>query len=58
MNDNNDFKSWYLDVYTAEIKKEYSSLIDKMSKEEALKQVIDNHIELESEKIVYILQDL
>ena len=56
--DANDFKSWYLDVYTAEIKKEYSSLIDKMSKEEALKQVIDNHIELESEKIVYILRDL
>ena len=43
--DADDFKSWYLDVYSSEIKKEYNGYMENNSEDESFKLLMENHIE-------------
>lgn len=54
--DADDFKAWYLDVYSSEIKKEYKDYIENNTEEQAMKLLQENHIEATEEllnEIVY-----
>ena len=56
--DVDDFNSWYSDVYSAELIKEYNSLLEKEDEKDALSILENNHLELESDQIIYILQNV
>ena len=56
--DVDDFNSWYFDVYSAELMKEYNSLLEKETKESALEILKNNHMELKSDQIIYILENV
>lgn len=43
--DSDDFPSWYYDVYSSEINKEYTKLCENNSDEVAMKKLVKNHIE-------------
>ena len=43
--DADDFPSWYYDVYTSEINKEYQKLREEDGEEVAMKKLIENHME-------------
>ena len=49
--DTDSFNSWYEDVYSAEIKKEYSNLLEEVDKDQALDLVLKNHYEVSLDKI-------
>lgn len=49
--DADDFKSWYLDVYTSEVKKEYKGLLEKNSEEDAFKILCENRMECLPEQL-------
>ena len=53
--DADDFTSWYYDVYSSEVKKEYDKLLEKFEKEEAHKRLIDNHLEFTVEQLDNII---
>lgn len=53
--DADDFPSWYYDVYSSDIKKEYNKLLENSNKNVAFKQLLDNHIECTEEQIVGML---
>ena len=53
--DADDFKSWYYDVYSSEIKKEFSNLKDEFSEVDAYNKLLENHTELAKEQINNIL---
>ena len=53
--DTDDFPSWYYDVYSSEIKKEYNQLQDTLSVNEAYRVLLDNHVELLSNDIDRII---
>lgn len=53
--DTDDFPSWYYDVYSSEIKKEYNQLQENLSTNEAYRVLLDNHSELSSNEIDSIL---
>ena len=56
--DVDDFNSWYFDVYSAELIKEYNSLLEKEDEKDALSILENNHLELKSDQIIYILQNV
>ena len=47
--DTDDFKSWYLDVYSSEVKKEFSELCKVHSEEDAFKILLNNREEATEE---------
>lgn len=49
--DADSFKSWYLDVYSSEILKEYNNLIKNKSVEDSMKIIIQNHSECTPEQL-------
>lgn len=49
--DADSFKSWYLDVYSSEILKEYNNLIKNKSVEDSMKIIIQNHTECTPEQL-------
>ena len=51
--DTDDFKSWYLDVYSSEVQKEYSELCKDHSEEEAFNILLNNREEA-TEKLLKI----
>lgn len=53
--DADSFRSWYYDVYTADIKEEYEKLVEKVGKEQALVDIINNHEECTENQLVDIL---
>lgn len=53
--DASDFPSWYYDVYSSEVKKEYNKLQESYSKLDSYKILIENHSELLSEQLDKIL---
>ena len=53
--DTDDFPSWYYDVYSSEIKKEYNQLQENLSTNEAYRVLLDNHAELLPNEIDKIL---
>ena len=56
--DVDDFNSWYYDVYSAELIKEYNNLIKEVDRDTALQRLQNNHLELEYDQIIYILQNV
>ena len=53
--DADDFPSWYYDVYSSDIKKEYNKLLENSNKSVAFRRLLDNHIECTEEQIVGML---
>lgn len=53
--DTDDFPSWYYDVYSSEIKKEYNQLQENLSTNEAYRALLENHAELLPNEIDKIL---
>ncbi len=56
--DTDDFKSWYLDVYTSEIKKEYKELCKTNSEENAFVLLQMNHEESTQESLENIIKNI
>ena len=56
--DTDSFNSWYEDVYSAEIKKEYTRLKENLSATKAYKELLDNHFEVPQDKIDIILKTI
>lgn len=54
--DTDDFGSWYYDVYSAEVKKEYSKLCEEFNQNEAYNILLNNHTESTQATINEILE--
>lgn len=54
--DTDDFKSWYLDVYSSEVKKEFSELCKVHSEEDAFNILLNNREEATEELLRICLQ--
>lgn len=52
------FKSWYLDVYSAEVIKEFKKLLDKYPKEESFSKLCESRVELPKEKLYKIVSEV
>ena len=53
--DTDDFPSWYYDVYSSDIKKEYNQLQETLSINDAYSVLLNNHLELLPEEINSII---
>ena len=53
--DTDDFPSWYYDVYSSDIKKEYNQLQETLSINDAYNVLLNNHLELLPEEINSII---
>ena len=49
--DADDFPSWYYDVYTSEINKEWNKLLEDNDEQTAFKKLVENHIESTPEEL-------
>lgn len=49
--DADDFPSWYYDVYSSEIKKEYGKLLETKDEKTAFDSIVSNHIECTAEEL-------
>lgn len=56
--DADSFKSWYLDVYTSNLKEEYEKLCTSMTTEKAFCEVCKNHTEFTTAQIIDLLKNV
>ena len=55
--DADEFTHWYYDVYSSEIKKEYSKLLEKYDEEKALNILYNNHPEFCEKNLLEIIKN-
>ena len=55
--DTDSFKSWYEDVYSSDIKKEYNELLSSYNETDSYNMLLDNHTELTKDQIKNIISN-
>jgi len=53
--DADSFRSWYLDVFSSNLKEEYEDLLKSYSKEEAFNYLKNNHLECTEDQLIELL---